>query len=243
MVETMTWLLELVRHRISTIPGVKICNTAIPYGSMYRHNKSQTRICSFCRAEQNSHLWGPLSSGTENEGGWELSSQILWLTSQYIIFTKHTHTHSHWSIVALKLSRFFQSYASQQLLLFTQYISTWCQQLRTTSHQPLTLSTLCNKITYWNKRVWKVKTWELQASLKLRSSRPQMVLFRTNHQLLLQLVLLLEPGSWVFQLCCWIFPMWATISITGKQVCKPREVSTPTALALHLMEILQKDVR
>ena len=28
-----------------------------------------------------------------------------------------------------------------------------------------------------------------------------------------------------------------------KQVCKPREVSRPTALALYLMEILQKDVR
>ena len=104
MVETVTWFLELVRHRISTILGVKISGSYMPYGTMLGSNKSQLRICRFCSNEQNGCFWGPLGLGTENEDGWELSSQILWSTSQDI-FSAHIHCNNSPPRVQLKLSR------------------------------------------------------------------------------------------------------------------------------------------
>ena len=135
MAETVTWFLELVRHRISTVLGVKLwkfSSTSIPYGSMLGSNKSQPRIYRFCTAGQNGVFGGPLGLGTENGDGCELNSQILWSTSQDIIFSAHIHCHSSPSRVQLKRSRLCQSHAPQRPFRITQYILTWRQTSRAT---------------------------------------------------------------------------------------------------------------
>ena len=87
---------------------------------MLGSNKSQPRIYGFCTARKNG---GPQSLGTENGDGCELSSQIVWLTSQYINHITHCRARVHTYIYCTCCYMYMYMYALHTLYTYLPFVS------------------------------------------------------------------------------------------------------------------------